>query len=351
MSDLNRPCPRCGESVEDPQASFCPACGASVPVPVAIPAPAPEPMAQIPAPGRASCPVHPGQPAADLCSRCGAFMCATCREGDSALCPGCRGRVEPMQIPFTRDAWTFGGLVEFAWERFKADWVLLSVGLLIVAGIGWGVSMAGQGVQLAATAVGGEVAALFVTGVVFLVQTVLQGVVQLGFFRVVADSLVGRKVELGGLFTQFGKLGKLVGTTLLTWLLLGGPIALIAGGLYGVFQFASESTAFVVIGFATLVLFVPFIYWSMGFTFVQFELAFCDDVGPVDAVKRSFALVDGQRVGVFGTLFVAGLIGGLGILACCVGVLATGALAQAITVGLYLALRSGSGLPPASYPR
>ena len=36
--------------------------------------------------------------------------------------------------------------------------------------------------------------------------------------------------------------------------------------------------------------------------------------------------MDGQRLGVFGTLFVAGHIGGLGILACCVGVLATGAL-------------------------
>src|SRR5687767_1069338 len=44
-----------------------------------------------PAPPGASCATHAAAPAAVICSRCGAFMCAACLGDDAAgLCPTCR---------------------------------------------------------------------------------------------------------------------------------------------------------------------------------------------------------------------------------------------------------------------
>ena len=115
-------CPRCDSVLDDPQAKFCPVCGASMdPGAPAVPG-APGPASEAPGPAagppsNARCATHPDRPAVDICSRCGSFACRECLvvgadgQGVCSTCQARQGETEPM-----------------AWERrselgfFKAYW-------------------------------------------------------------------------------------------------------------------------------------------------------------------------------------------------------------------------------------
>ncbi|MGC4121781.1 MAG: zinc ribbon domain-containing protein [Myxococcales bacterium] len=366
MSEQPSQCRRCGEPLE-PGSAFCTACGASVAPPAAAPLQAPPPAAAAPAsaaaaaaasaPGQAMCAAHPTSPAFDLCVRCGAFMCPACargNEGGEQLCPACRSRVERPDFPFSRDSWSTGGLIDYCWQAFKRDWLLLSLGSLIYLAATFFMNVVGNGIQVAAKATGSVLATVAAYGVVMLAGVVLQAGVQLGYFRIVGDSLLGLKVDLAGMFTQLSKLGKLIVANLLAWLIIGVPAAvyggLVAGIVYALGGWGSDR-AMLVVAVAVLLAVVPLIYVLLGTFFIQMEVAFSDEVSAVDAVKRSFALVDGQRWPVLFSGFLAVIIALLGFAACCIGFIPTAAVAQVIMVGVYFALRNGSGLPPTSYPK
>jgi len=180
-------------------------------------------------------------------------------------------------------------------------------------------------------------------------QTLIQGAVQLGFYLVCFDILRGKPVNLGLLFTQFNKIGKLFVQLLVAGLVIVLPLAVIGGIVAGIIFGAglqdSEEAIIIVILIASLLLVFPLIWVSLGFYFMQMELALDDEVGPVEAIRRSFALVAGQRLGTFAVAFVAGLIAMLGLMACVIGIVVTMGLAQLILCALYLALRNGSSLP------
>jgi hypothetical protein len=353
-------CPKCSQPIDDGAARFCPACGASLHPPAeavgleAVGATSPTWISST-----ATCPVHPGERATGLCARCGAFKCARCAPDGSDLCSACRARVgADAMFPLTRERWSLGELVDIAWQRFKVDWVMLSLGTLIMMGIVFGISTLGQVVLFAGAGIGaaaGEPAAIGVaTGVATLLSTALQsvaqGVLQLGLVRMCVESLHGRRVDIGMLFGQFRK----IGSAFLQWLAMllailipigayGGLVALVIY-LTGGFE-SSERTA--IIGAVAVLLAVgPILYWLIPFSFAQMELACNDEAGAIDSIRNSFAIAQKNRLAILGVFLVGGLIISAGILLCCIGILPSFGLGQLVMVGLYLALRNGSGLEP-----
>ena len=87
-----------------------------------------------------------------------------------------------------------------------------------------------------------------------------------------------------------------------------------------------------------LVLWLPFfIYVALGLSLIPLAVA-VERMTPIAAFSRSWELVRGNRMQLFVFYLVTGIFTLLGLLACCIGVLFTGALAQAATVDAYLRL-------------
>ncbi len=339
-------CPRCASGIDDATARFCPFCGMSLALPTATAM----------APGGAVCPVH-GAAAVGLCTRCGAFMCGACAQGGAGLCAACRDRVGAAAFPLTRDRWSFGELLDVAWERFKADGLMLSLSALIVYGVGMAISFAGQmGQMLAMFALkdsGGAQSAVVVGVGIFLtvaLQLLAQGVLQLGFARVSIESLHGRRASVGRVFSQMRKVGKLVLQLLVSLLAIALPLLAYGGAVAALIQvtigFADTTRLVIAIVAAVLVALVPLGYWSIPFYFMQMELAANDEVGPVEAIRNCFVIARGHRLAILGVTIVAFLIMMAGVVVFCVGMVASIALGQLVLVGLYLALRNGSELAP-----
>jgi hypothetical protein len=192
-----------------------------------------------------------------------------------------------------------------------------------------------------------------------LVQMVVQGVMGLGMMRVAFDVLEGGGVDIGRLFSQWTKAWRYVVTMLLVVVVLVLPLMLlffvlafvgaVAGGvsvadmLAGGEAVRSKATVLpgVILG-AGFVSFVPLLYFSVPLYLLQAELTFNDDVTPVQALRNCYALARGERLSIVGVLLISAVVGFVGLLACCVGLLPALALGQLLLAGLYLSLRNGS---------
>lgn len=296
----------------------------------------------------AHCALHRDRPAADICGRCGAFMCEECNQhGTATLCPACRSKVQgPAEgFPLSRDRWSLGELFDLAWRGFSREWLMLGVASLIFYAVIAGFWLAGQLAEAAASLAGTRAVVALAIGR-GLVQMALQGALQLGFYRMSVDVLLGRKAELGVLFGQFHKLGKLLLQLLLVALAIGVPALLWAGIGVAVSAALHHAHPYLVAGATFAVGIVPFVWWATPFALAQMELAVDDEAGPLGSLQSCFAIAHGQRLALLGITFLASLIMGAGALACCVGVLASLPFGELVTVGLFLALRRGSEAGP-----
>ncbi|MDF1564800.1 MAG: hypothetical protein P1V51_17290 [Deltaproteobacteria bacterium] len=300
--------------------------------------------------GGAVCAQHPERNAQRTCERCGAYMCSECTEGGfKDTCPDCVARTGGGTFPLSREDWSFDQIFSISWERWKPEWLMISVGMLIIFGVTMVFNVVSQVIQAGVASAGSVEASIGLSLIFSFAQSLIQGVIQLGFYLLCIDVLMGKPANLGLLFTQFAKVGKLLVQLLVMGLIIVVPLAVYAGIIAGIIFLAglqdSEEVVLAIAGGAFLLVLFPLIWVSLGFYFMQMELAFDDEVGPIDAIKRSFALVDGHRLGTFGVAFVAGLVAMLGIFACGIGIIVSAGLSQLILCGLYLALRNGSDLP------
>lgn len=315
----------------------------------------------------ALCALHPGQLASRTCTRCGNFMCDTCSDGGlQAMCPTCRERAGLGQdFPLSRDTWTVSSLLDTCWAAFKREWVMLSVGVLIViAG-----SIVGQIASQILTTIGGLADNMVLLGVFavlgYLVSTVIQGVVSIGYVRMIFDVLHGQKADLARVFTQLHKVVPYLLTTLLIFVLMVPLIVLIFGGAVvaglatGVLtgmdwsalgsvpseqvfdRLGAGGIAAMVIVAVALYIF-PGLWLILPLLLVQPELAWTERPTAVQTLRRCFAYARGQRLGMLGASLLGGLIMVAGFMACCVGVIPALGFFNLMVAGLYLTLRNGA---------
>jgi len=295
--------------------------------------------------GGAVCPRHPSVGAISTCTRCGTFMCDTCNEyGSQSQCPECRERTGLKAFPLNRGNWNFGALWDYSWETFKREWLMLSLGTLCLMVLSFIVQAVAGFLPLLGKAADSDVLAVILQIIGTVIQTVVQGVLGLGYLRMVYDVLEGRPADVGRLFTQLHKAGPYFVTTLLLAMMFLLPIAavggVVAGVVYALGGFQNEVVAFGVIGVAVVLAIVPLFYFGMPLYLLQPAMAFEETFSPTDIIRHCYTIARGERLSIFGVTMVGGLLGLAGVMACCVGIIPALALFQVLIGGLYLALRT-----------
>ncbi|MCZ7647681.1 MAG: hypothetical protein M5U26_20900 [Planctomycetota bacterium] len=342
-------CPQCRARVRIPAASSQQASGTPTPATTpqpqlpGTPGPAapPQPPAFVPPPklsDEALFSPPPQPPAAGgekPCPMCGETIKAEARKCrfcgtilDSALKEQLGAQADAGAFPAWRGGrghLEFGPTLDVGFASFQKFWAIGAVILLIfyvlssigsfIAQVLVGVVMAGvQGMGGGAMgttqilAIGSSVLAS-----TFLV-TVFQAVFVGGLWKVaisMADSVMGRPVEpqVGDLFAGLGKAGTLIGISLIQ-----GVVTTLVGAVL---------LAMIVLFFPLAILAVPIWIWINTVMFLSMPLAMERDLGAVEAVQTSVALTRGNVIVLVLTMFVAGLIGALGVIGCLVGALFT----------------------------
>lgn len=314
----------------------------------------------------AKCAIHPDRMATRTCARCGNFTCAECNaQGTETMCPTCRSLTGTEGFPFTRDNYSFDGIWNFAFEKWKQEWVMLSVGVLILVAVGAVGAIFSSVFQAIARGIVGErgTAGIIYVAVISQVMTqiismVAQGTFQMGLIRILIDVLNGKKADVGRIMTQLPKLGRYILQVILIQLMIVIPVVLYILGLAVVAAIVSGISptdiehfdrALRGPGIGVLVLgglaLIPVLYYvSLPLMFANMELVY-GDTSPVESIRRAYIIAKGHRMSILGFGFIAGLVILVGLIACCVGMIPAWGLAYLILVGLYLALRNGSGLP------
>jgi hypothetical protein len=298
-----------------------------------------EPRASLPEGAR--CAHHPDRAAVRTCVRCGNYMCAECiGESSSGTCLSCASRLGASgAFPYSRDRYSFDGLLNLALSHWKKHWLLLALAqaaaltfaYLPAIVVGFLSALAGDRARasnLSAMGIGVQAFTM-----------VMQLATQLVLFGYCLDLLEHKPVGLARSLERLRALPAIM----LQMVIIYGTCA-VAGALgYGLYRFvehlASMQAGLLAVGLFVLLLVPFFVYASIGLAFTAVELAHNPEAGAISAMTTSFQLVAGRRLPIAGVLFVSGVISGLGALACCVGILASAPLGMLIYGGLYLALR------------
>jgi hypothetical protein len=174
-----------------------------------------------------------------------------------------------------------------------------------------------------------------------------------GYVRMQVGVLEHGSDSLAALFSGRDRLWHMFGYKLLASLTLSGTFIATAwpGGLLAYYGFATDSTTLGIlgIGLALIVALPAVIYVGLG-TYLGELVVALDGASPAVALRRSFEIAGRARLTLFVFAFVCMMIeslGSLGIVLCCVGVLATVPLARSIAsfarTESYLLLTRGFG--------
>jgi len=280
------------------------------------------------------------------------------------------GPIEPrpavMGFALSRDSVTLTDLLSKAsnaWSRDLATWVFA---MLLYWLLGFGIPFALNVVWTFFTALqegSGEAGAAFtavnviVQAVMYLIQLALSAIFTLGVWAMAVRGLHGEPMSVGVLFSQLSKIWKyvlqslavLVGAILvllplvvIIFLLFVGPVDLNTP-MNEIIDDAGRPFAI-----ALAALLPVYVYVATGIAFMQAELAFNDDAGPIDAVLYSWRIARGKRWRIIGVGLLAGLIAAGSAMLCGIGLLFGAPLSALLFGALYLALRQGADVPRAN---
>ncbi|HMI92645.1 MAG TPA: hypothetical protein VK509_14820 [Polyangiales bacterium] len=188
--------------------------------------------------------------------------------------------------------------------------------------------------------VAGWVTGIALVGVLVLVVVIgmllLNAWLSTGFLRMQVGVLEHGSDALAPLFSGRDRLWPMLGYKLLTSFTFSGVFIATAwpGALLAYYGFSTDSTTLGVLGIGlSVMLSVPvLIYVGLGMYLGEVAVAL-DGASPAQALRRSFELAARGRLTLFAFAFVGMLVemaGSMGILLCCVGILATVPLARSI---------------------
>jgi len=271
---------------------------------------------------------------------------------------------QPRSTGFSldRDTFTVSGLLSRAsdaWSRDLGNWVLalflyLIIGFGVPAALGmvWGVFGAFQESSSTFGAID-----VVVQAILQIAQLVLSGIFTLGLWAMALRGLHGERATVGTLFGQLSKVWKYVAQSIVVAL---GALLIIAPILLIIFLAfigpVDRSTPMEEIvekaagpfGIAMLIALPVYVYIVAGLAFMQVELAFNDDAGPIEAISSSWRIARGKRFVTIGVGLLSMFIYLGSLMLCGIGVLFGGPLAMLLFAALYLALRSGADVSPAN---
>ncbi|MGB8330620.1 MAG: hypothetical protein WCE62_10875, partial [Polyangiales bacterium] len=250
-----------------------------------------------------------------------------------------------------------------AWTRDLATWVLAML-LYWLLGFGIPVAMSMTWSLVSAFQQGGATASSTFTVVnviaqiaMQLVQWVLAAVFSLGLWAMAVRGLHGKPMSIGVLFSQLSKIWKYVIQSLavaltaglivlpvivIVFLMFVGPVDLDTP-MSEIMDDAGRPAAI-----AALVLLPLYVYLLTGVAFMQAELAFNDDAGPIDAILYSWRMARGKRWRIIGVGLLAFFIVAGSAMLCGIGLLFGAPMAILLFGALYLALRNGADVPRAN---
>jgi len=263
-----------------------------------------------------------------------------------------------------RDSFTLTDLLSRAsdaWSRDLGAWVLamllyglIGMGVPTVLGFVWGIFGA---FQESGTGGAFQMIDWFVQGLLQVVQLVLAAIFTLGLWAMAMRGLHGQPVTLGILFSQLSKIWKYV---LQALTIFAGIVMIVAPILLIVFlafvgpvdrstpmdEITDKAGMPLLIAFGIL---LPlYVYIVAGIAFMQIELAFNDDVGPVESILISWRIARGKRLRIIGVGLIAVLIWTGSAMLCGIGLLFGGPFVTLLVGALYLALRNGADVPLAN---
>jgi hypothetical protein len=324
----------------------------------------------------AQCAIHTGVGAPSVCARCGNFMCTACSVNQTErLCPTCRALTQGSDFPLGPDA-DFDQVWNYCFERFKAEWLMLSVGVLLFVGVAM---MAGLMSNIITTIIN-KVMNLQVdparpfanlrdfaisnglTQVTAgLLNIPITGVGLIGIYRMCLDVLDGRKADVGRMFTQLNLLPKYVVLQLIMYAVITVPtyiamavlgfLSLKVGGLGfsdldggSLRQWLTSPGPFIVAG--GLLAMVAALLYVLPLTIFGVPELLVSQCNPLEAIRRAWQMADGQRLRLVGYSFVGAAVMLVGALACCVGMLPASALLYMLWLSVFLTARKRTSLPP-----
>jgi hypothetical protein len=266
----------------------------------------------------------------------------------------------------TRDSATLTDLLSkasSAWSRDLATWVLamllywlLGFGIPFVLSFVWGLFAAFQQSGSEASTTFAAVN-IIVRIVMYGVQLVLSAVFTLGIWAMAVRGLHAKRMSVGVLFSQLSKIWKYILQSLAVFLgavLVLLPLVVIIFLMFvGPVDLDTPMSEIVddagrPFAIALAALFPVYIYFITGIAFMQAELAYNDDAGPIDAVLYSWRIARGKRWKIIGVGLLAILIVMGSSMLCGIGLLFGAPLSSLLFGALYLALRDGADVPPAN---
>jgi hypothetical protein len=271
-------------------------------------------------------------------------------------------RPSPMRFPLGRDSFTVSSLMSRAsdaWGRDLGNWVLALL-LYLIIGFGvpgvlrfvWGIFGSIQEPSSTFSAVN-----IIAQAVMQILQLVLTGIFTLGLWAMAVRGLHGERATVGVLFSQVSKVWKYVAQSIAitvgVFLLVAPIILLVFLAFIGPVDRSTPLDEIVEkaagpFGIAMLIALPAYAYVVAGLAFMQIELAFNDDAGPIEAILISWRIARGKRLVTIGVGILSIFIYLGSLMLCFIGVLFGGPVAMLLFAALYLALRNGADVPPAN---
>lgn len=324
-------CPHCQRLLRVPDGSHgkqaqCPQCQAMVQVPASdtgltpfIPAPAANPFAT-------NFPAAAAAPASD-----NPYQAPASPFTPSPVAAG------PGVYPLVPTKMDLGDVLNRTWEIFKNQLGMLVLVVFAVAAINWGASMIASVILQGINAAANDAAVLLtLQGVFQLVLMVFQIWLGLGQLRFLLKVGRGQPAEFTDIFTG----GPYLVTSVLGSIVIGlGILAMLVPFLLipGVAWLATNDQNITALAAVTSGLLALPVLIFIGFSVSQFQPLIVDrQLGVMDSLRTSNEIMSGNRLMMFALAIVLGLLNMVGLLACCIGILFTGAYSGLAIAVMYL---------------